>query len=110
MDFRTDIYSLGATLYHLVCGKVPYTGTTFEVMTKQVREPLPSPKIHVPDLPDALCDVIRKMMAKAPGDRYSDYPALVADLDKLLKGERVSAAGFTDQSMVTAQVPQSAPV
>ena len=107
VDFRTDIYSLGATLYHLVCGKVPYTGTTFEVMTKQVREPLPSTKIHVPDLPDALCDVIRKMMAKSPNDRYVDYPALVADLDKLLKGEPVSAAGFTDQSMVTAQVPEN---
>jgi len=105
VDFRTDIYSLGATLYHMVCGKVPYTGTTFEVMTKQVREPLPSPKIHVPELPDALCDVIRKMMAKSPNDRYASYQALVDDLDKLVRGERVSAAGFTDQSMVTAQVP-----
>ncbi len=108
VDFRTDIYSLGATLYHMVCGKVPYTGTTFEVMTKQVREPLPSPKIHVPDLPDALCDVIRKMMAKSPNDRYSSYQELVDDLDKLVRGETVSAAGFTDQSMVTATVPDSA--
>jgi len=110
VDFRTDIYSLGATLYHMVCGKVPYTGTTFEVMTKQVREPLPSPKIHVPELPDALCDVIRKMMAKAPDARYDDYQALISDLDKLLKGEQVSAAGFTDQSMVTAQVPEGVAV
>ena len=107
VDFRTDIYSLGATLYHMICGKVPYTGTTFEVMTKQVREPLPSPKIHVPDLPDALCDVIRKMMAKSPDARYDDYQALAKDLDKLLQGELVSAAGFKDQSMVTAQVPGS---
>ncbi len=108
VDFRTDIYSLGATLYHMVCGKVPYTGTTFEVMTKQVREPLPSPKIHVPELPDQLCDVIRKMMAKSPNDRYDSYQALIDDLDKLVRGETVSAAGFTDQSMVTATVPNSA--
>jgi len=110
VDFRTDIYSLGATLYHMVCGKVPYTGTTFEVMTKQVREPLPSPKIHVPDLPDALCDVIRKMMAKSPNDRYNNYQELVDDLDRLVRGERVSAAGFTDLSMVTATVPDGAGV
>jgi serine/threonine-protein kinase len=108
VDFRTDIYSLGATLYHMVCGTVPYTGTTFEVMTKQVREPLPSPKTHVPDLPDALCDVLRKMMAKARSDRYDTYEDLIDDLEKLAAGEPVSASGFTDQSMVTAQVSSGA--
>ncbi len=103
VDFRTDIYSLGATLYHMVCGTVPYTGTTFEVMTKQVRQPLPSPKEHAPDLPDALCDIIRKMMAKAPDDRYGSYDELVDDLSNVLTGEPVSAAGFEDHSMVHAQ-------
>ncbi len=101
VDFRADIYSLGATLYHMVCGTVPYTGTTFEVMTKQVREPLPPPKDHVPDLPDEICDVIRKMMAKAPDARYASYDDLRQDLTSLLEGTPVSAAGFTDQSMVT---------
>jgi len=108
VDFRSDIYSLGATLYHMVCGKVPYTGTTFEVMTKQVREPLPSPKNHVPELPDDLCDVIRKMMAKLPDDRYQSYKDLRQDLTNLLEGRPVSAAGFRDQSMVTADVPVGA--
>jgi serine/threonine protein kinase len=103
VDYRTDIYSLGATLYHMVCGTVPYTGTTFEVMTKQVRQPLPSPKEHAEDLPDALCDIIRKMMAKAPDDRYSDYDELIEDLEHVLEGEPVSAAGFEDHSMVHAQ-------
>jgi serine/threonine protein kinase len=102
VDFRTDIYSLGATLYHMVCGKVPYTGTTFEVMTKQVRQPLPSPKNHVPELPDDLCDIIRKMMAKSSQDRYQSYEELRQDLRALLEGAEVSATGFRDQSMVTA--------
>ncbi len=109
VDFRTDMYSLGATLYHMVCGKVPYTGTTFEVMTKQVREPLPSPKEHVPDLPDDLCDVIRKMMAKDPNNRYDSYEELRADLKALLEGEPASAAGFRDQSMVTGAVAPNMP-
>jgi serine/threonine protein kinase len=103
VDFRTDMYSLGATLYHIVCGTVPYTGTTFEVMTKQVREPLPSPTEHVDNLPDAFCDVLRKMMAKDPNNRYSSYEDLIQDFDNLLEGEEVSAAGFRDQSMITAQ-------
>jgi serine/threonine-protein kinase len=89
----------------MVCGQVPYTGTTFEVMTKQVREPLPSPKDHVPDLPDELCDVIRKMMAKAPADRYQTYDELQADFAALLADGPVSASGFRDQSMVNADLP-----
>jgi len=100
VDFRSDIYSLGITLYHLVCGVVPYVGSTFEVMTKHVREPLPSPKQHVKDLPDAFCDVVRKMTAKRPEHRYDSYEALIEDLDRLLRGEEVSAAGFRDESMV----------
>ena len=106
VDYRSDIYSLGVTLYHLVCGQVPYTGSTFEVMTKHVREPLPSPQEHVADLPDQFGDVIRKMTAKDPERRYQSYEELTEDLDLLLKGEEVSAAGFTEESMVTQ--PQSA--
>jgi len=101
VDFRSDMYSLGITLYHLVCGQVPYTGSTFEVMTKHVREPLPSPKEHVPDLPDAFCDLVRKMTAKNPEHRYQTYKELIADMDRLLSGQQVSAAGFQDESMVT---------
>ena len=104
VDFRSDIYSLGAALYHIVCGHVPYSGSTFEVMTKHVREALPSPKKHVPDLPDAFCDVVRKMMAKSPDNRYQSYGELRQDLQNLLDGKDVMAAGFMDESMVTEGV------
>jgi len=100
VDFRSDIYSLGATLYHLVCGTVPYTGTTFEVMTKQVSKPLPDPREHVPDLAEDVCCVLRKMMAKSRDDRYQSYEALRDDLNALLRGKAVSAQGFRDRSMV----------
>jgi len=105
VDFRSDIYSLGATMYHLVCGHVPYTGSTFEVMTKHVREPLPDPKKHVPDLPDAFTDVVSKMMAKSPQNRYQSYEQLVEDLDSLLQGAPVAAVGFKDESMITREPP-----
>ncbi len=102
VDFRSDIYSLGITFYHLVCGCVPYTGTTFEIMSKHVHAPLPSPKKHTPDLPDGVCDVIRMMTAKKPDDRYQTYEELCEDLDRLFRNERVSVAGFRDRSTAGA--------
>ena len=110
VDSRSDIYSLGVTFYYLVCGKVPYTGTAFEVMAKHVQAPLPSPKEHELDLPDAVCDVIKKMVAKKPEGRYQSYEELCQDLDRLLKEAEVSAAGCKDESMVlkradAAQLP-----
>ncbi|MDP6438226.1 MAG: serine/threonine-protein kinase [Candidatus Brocadiia bacterium] len=104
VDVRSDIYSLGMTLYHLVCGHVPYTGTAFEIMTKHVQAPLPTPKTHVPKLPDAVCDVIKEMAAKNPDLRYQNYEDLCEDLEGILAGREVSAAGFEDESMVTAGV------
>ncbi len=109
VDLRSDVYSLGITLYHLVSGRVPYTGTAFEVMAKHVQTALPPPKDYAPDLPDALCDVIKKMAAKKPGRRYQDYDLLLADLDRLLKDEPVSAAGFQDESVVSEAEPNAQP-
>ena len=107
VDFRSDIYSLGITLYYLACGRVPYAGTAFEVMAKHVQAPLPSPKLHAPDLPDAVCDVIKKMTAKKPEHRYQSYEGLCEDLERTLRGEEVSAAGFGDESVVTGEAPAS---
>ena len=100
VDFRTDIYSLGATLYHLICGTVPYTGTTFEVMTKQVSEPLPDPHGVVPSLPDSVCDIMRMMMAKNPEDRYASYEDLRDDFQNALRGKSILASGFEDHSLI----------
>ena len=65
VDLRSDIYSLGATLFHMICGKAPYTGhSAYEVMVMHVAGELPSPKKYRPDLPRDVCDVMRKMMAR----------------------------------------------
>jgi len=101
VDHRSDIYSLGATLFHMVCGRAPYTGrSAYEVMVKHVSATLPSPTKYVPDLPRDVCDVMRKMMAREPEDRYQDYEALLADLRALLAGEKVAATSFDDESML----------
>ena len=101
VDLRSDIYSLGITLYHLICGQVPYTGTAFEIMTKHMQAPLPPLQERVPDLPESVSLVIKKMAAKKPENRYQDYDELRSDLDALLRGGEVSAADFAHESMVS---------
>jgi len=87
VDFRSDIYSLGATLYHLATGVVPFEAPTpFEIMTMHLNEPLPPPQERRSDLPDALCAVIVQSMAKEPQDRFQSYGALIRHLDVLLEG------------------------
>ncbi len=101
VDFRADIYSLGASLFHMICGKAPYTGrSAYEVMVKHVFSSLPSPRKYVPDLPREVCDVMRKMMAQEPEDRYQSYEALLDDLRALLAGEPVSASDFDKESLI----------
>lgn len=95
LDLRTDIYSLGASLYHMVCGSPPYKGkTAMEVVAMHVGSALEPPFRRKPGLPSELSSIICKMMAKAPEERYQDYPSLMDDLRNLLAGREISAADF----------------
>ncbi|GMR10230.1 MAG: hypothetical protein BMS9Abin28_1051 [Anaerolineae bacterium] len=73
VDARSDQYSLGAVLYQLTTGRLPYDGDTpMSVVIKHINEPLPRPRYLNPNLPDVLEAVVLKAMAKGPGDRYQD--------------------------------------
>ena len=92
IDGRADIYSLGATLWHLIAGVPPFEGPTSAViMTKHLTEFVPDPRTAVADCPEDLVAVIFMMMAKDRFDRYADCGALIADLEHLLKGKPVRA-------------------
>jgi serine/threonine protein kinase len=83
LDHRCDIYSLGATFYHAVTGQVPFRGRTMlEVMRKHAQEPVPLAHLAAPDVPPGFSEVIARMMAKQPTERYADY----AELDAALAG------------------------
>jgi serine/threonine-protein kinase len=82
VDHRSDLYSLGIILYHMVAGKVPFSSTDpLELLTMHVREPLPP----LPDgLPPPVGEIVGRLTAKSPGDRYPSAEMLLRDLDRLL--------------------------
>lgn len=88
IDFRADIYSLGATLYHLVTGRVPFEGPTpAAVMHKHLKEPLTPPDHVNTSLSVGLGEVVEVMMAKQREDRYPSTKDLLLDLEAVARGE-----------------------
>lgn len=84
LDQRSDIYSLGVTCYHLISGRPPFLGeTALSIAVKHLNEPPPPLKDRRPDLPEALCDLVHRMMEKNPDDRPADPTELMQEIKKI---------------------------
>jgi serine/threonine protein kinase len=91
VDLRADIYSLGATLYHAVTGRLPFSGAdAAQVILRHIEdEPVPPIQV-VPDLNSGLSDLVMRMMAKNPAERFANASELLAALTRV-QNEIVSA-------------------
>jgi serine/threonine-protein kinase len=88
LDTRTDIYALGATLFHMVTGEFPYDGPNAgAIMARHLADPVPSAKEKCPDISRATDDLIQRMMAKDPADRPQTPAELLAQTRDALAGK-----------------------
>lgn len=86
LDIRSDIYSLGATMFHMLAGKTVFGGSCSAVMRAHLDSEPPDLKELRSDVPVELSDMLAKMLAKDPADRYQTPDELVADLDMISFG------------------------
>jgi serine/threonine protein kinase/class 3 adenylate cyclase len=87
IDARTDVYAMGATLFHLLAGRPPFLGTTRdELLAQHCREPIPALGRFNPSVSEGTSRVVEKAMAKRPEDRYPNAVVLLRDLEALRLG------------------------
>lgn len=87
-DFRSDMYSLGATLFHAVAGRAPFEGETGEeVIRKSLKEKTPLLRELVPAISKDFSGVIQVLMAKDPDDRFFSYEQAIQCFEELRDGQ-----------------------
>jgi serine/threonine protein kinase len=85
IDCRSDIYGLGATMYHLLTGQTPFSGTSpGAIMSAHLTQPVPDPGLRVPSLNTKTRELIMMSMAKKCDDRFLSFAAFIKAIDSVI--------------------------
>ncbi|QDT01259.1 serine/threonine-protein kinase [Adhaeretor mobilis] len=104
VDFRSDLYSLGVTAYHLLAGEPPHTGETALAIAVQHLNVQPKPLREVrEDVPAGMVRVIKRLMAKQPADRYDSPAELLTELRELASQAKEEGWGDGPESWPLAE-------
>jgi eukaryotic-like serine/threonine-protein kinase len=103
VDHRADLYSLGVTLYEMLTGHVPFDGDEGYPLMKRIELEVPAdPRIHRPELPPCLAEILVRTLAKDPDDRYFSAGEMDAALrrcrETLVRGEAPAGAPIARQA------------
>ncbi|HPA16544.1 MAG TPA: bifunctional serine/threonine-protein kinase/formylglycine-generating enzyme family protein [Verrucomicrobiae bacterium] len=113
VDHRSDFYSLGATLFHLATAQVPYDGATAgAILSKQLTEPVPSPRMRNPTLCQPFSDLIRRLMGKSPNERPGTHEELLDSLEhchSVVRQRDKASSRITAGASVVAESPAPHP-
>jgi len=108
LDIRSDLYSLGATLFFLATARPPFAGNSaLETMTQHLNQPVPDPRRAAPRLSENLSLVIQKLMAKERDERYQRPADLLEDLRALEARSAPRHARGKGTRVLTSQKPHS---
>jgi len=108
IDFRSDIYSLGATLFHVLTGKPPFDGpTSNDVVMARINQPAPNVLDVNPNIHPETAKMVARMLEIEPAMRYPSYPALLVDMRNALKAARKPLAKPTHLPSVAMPIKAS---
>ncbi|HYG55201.1 MAG TPA: protein kinase [Burkholderiales bacterium] len=92
LDHRTDIYSIGVVMYHLLTGRLPFQAANNFSLIYQITNVTPEPpSAYRPEIPPGVDAIVRRAMAKNPDERYRTWDEFSLDLAEVFRAERLDA-------------------